>query len=122
MLFYYILYCIIYHVPCIPINIADDGWTVASGRPRHANNLMPLQTDKLQTFSDYDRAGENFLRTRTQMAENFRNTPFAYGGLSLLAPYLRLFQRRLSAPGRRPAGPTIILDLSKCTVHSVHSA
>jgi hypothetical protein len=76
MLFYYISYYIIYHVPFIPINIADDGWTVARGCPRHANNLMPLQTDKLQTFSAYERAGENFFEDANPNGGKFSETPF----------------------------------------------
>jgi len=73
-------------------------------------------------FSTYDRDGENFWGREPKWQKNFCKTLLACGGLSLLAPYLRLFQRRLSAPGRRPAGQSIILDLSKCTVNSVHTA
>jgi hypothetical protein len=61
ILFYYIPYYIFYHVPFILMNISDDGETESRGRPLHAKNLMPLQTDNLHTFSAYDRDGENFF-------------------------------------------------------------
>jgi hypothetical protein len=41
-----------------------------------------------------------FLRARLQIADNFRINSFPCGNLSWLAPYLQLFQWRLSDPYR----------------------
>ena len=122
-----LLYILLYYLSCsiYPnkyFRRRPDRGTCPPPTSRHANNFMPPQTDNLQNFSAYDRAGETFLRTRTQIAENFRKPPFACGGLTLLVPYLGLFQRRLSARGRRPAGHPIILDPSQSIVNSVHTA
>jgi len=75
MLFYHMLYYIIYHFSFILINISDDGWTEARGRPRHANNLILLQTDNLQNFLAYERAGENFEDANPSSGK-FSENPF----------------------------------------------
>jgi hypothetical protein len=55
----------------------------------------------------------NSIRAFAQTWENFRRHSFACGNLSILTPYFRLFQRRLSvtyrlaSPGSCPAGPPL---------------
>jgi len=55
----------------------------------------------------------------------FRRNSFAYENLSVLSPFIRLFQRRLSAsaPGNCPAGPfhssVLFLEFYRVTFHSL---
>ena len=56
----------------------------------------------------------NFLRARVHPADNFHTNYFARGKLTLLGPYFRLFQWRLSALGALrscPTGQWLILAL-----------
>jgi hypothetical protein len=83
------------------------------GHSRRANNLAPFKIDIVQTFTDYDTAGENLI-VCAAVADNVRRSYFACGNLSLLAPYFVLFQQRLSAPYRyRPWADAAALRTSE---------
>jgi len=68
-----------------------QGRPETSWRPGLANNLAPIKTDILFNLGQ---GWRNFLRARAETANNFRRNSFAYGNMSLLAPYCRLFQWR----------------------------
>jgi hypothetical protein len=69
------------------------------GAHGQTNNLAPLKTDILWTFSAWGRAGEQFLgRALTEKKKNSEKFSSHVENLRLIVPPFRLFQWLRSAP------------------------
>jgi len=67
----------------------------------HVNKTAPFKTRHSLSLSAYDSADESFWERVSTLRVIFARIFFARGKLTLLEPYFRLFQWRLSALGAR---------------------
>lgn len=74
-----------------PRHVCCSGWLII-WHPGPANNFASLETDVLYVISRHGIGLANILRSRAQIADNFRINPCVCVNLSLLSPYFLLCQ------------------------------